>query len=119
MRGCLFFVLLAVVVPAGAQQRDTTPFNCERIKGNALNAWHVEPMRQMCRDLEANQLRSTAKMKGAPRPSASVVKMPGYGTEAGKAIGLVCMGGQAMRRLPNGWEQLRDATGNWQRCEPI
>jgi len=30
--------------------------------------------------------------------------------------GTACIGGQAFRKLPNGWEQIHAAGGGWQRC---
>lgn len=119
MRELWILVLFFATAPAGAQQRDSTPFDCERIKGTVVNAFQAAVMRDLCRDLEANHVHSMAKLQGKPRPSKSVVRMPAYGSADGKAIGLVCMSGQAMRRLPDGWEQLRDRDGNWQRCQAL
>ncbi len=42
--------------------------------------------------------------------------MPAYGGAEAKQLGTACMGGIAMRRLNNGWEQLRNAKGEWVRC---
>jgi hypothetical protein len=115
----LMLAALLLAGPSQAQSVDSTPFNCEQIKGTTLAAVQMWQMRVACRSLEASHLRSFAKLQGKPRPSKTVVKLPAYGTAAGTEVGLVCMGGQAMRQLPRGWEQIRDVDGNWQRCQPL
>lgn len=49
-------------------------------------------------------------------PSSEIVRMPAYGSAESKELGAACMDGAAMRRLSNGWEQLRNAKGEWLRC---
>ncbi|PWB29867.1 hypothetical protein DCO49_00430 [Stenotrophomonas sp. SPM] len=44
------------------------------------------------------------------------MRLPAYGSAEPKRLGAACMGGTAMRRLSNGWEQLRNAKGEWLRC---
>ena len=121
MRGFIVLGLMALAVLASmsafGQQRDSTPFNCEQIKGTPVSALQAATMRKLCRDLEASHVHSFAKLQGKPRPSKTVIRLPAYGSLEGTQFGLVCMGGQSMRRLSNGWEQIRDADGNWQRCE--
>jgi hypothetical protein len=112
-------VTLAAIAASFAVRADTTPLNCEKVDEQVLLPPQAFALRRLCLRLESNALRSTAKSQGRPRPSESIVELPNYGTELSINTGLACMGGQAMRRLPNGWEQLRDETGSWQRCEPM
>jgi hypothetical protein len=121
----LLFVVGSALVPLAAMtipsavRADTTPLNCENVDEQILLPPQAFALRRLCLRLESNALRSAAKNLGRPRPSESIVELPNYGTELSTNTGLACMGGQAMRRLTNGWEQLRDETGSWQRCEPI
>lgn len=57
--------------------------------------------------------------RGQPQGSATVVQLPAHGTAQSKSSGYACMGGLAMRRLPNGWEQLKDQGGNFLRCTDL
>jgi hypothetical protein len=116
--GSVLVALAAMATPL-AVRADTTPFNCEKVDEQVLLPPQAFALRRLCQRLESNTLRSAARRLGTPRPSESIVELPNYGTELSTNTGLACMGGQAMRRLPNGWEQLRDETGNWQRCEPM
>lgn len=91
----------------------TTPFNCEQYR------WpnHPHPgMKVFCDRLEADTLQGESKQAGRPKPSTEVVALPAMGTDAAKRSGMACIGGQAMRRLSNGWEQLRKSNGEWLRC---
>ncbi len=91
----------------------TTPFNCEQYR------WpnHPHPgMKPLCDGLEANALEQESRQAGRPSPSTEVVTLPAMGTDAAKRSGMACIGGQAMRRLPNGWEQLSSRSGGWLRC---
>jgi hypothetical protein len=54
--------------------------------------------------------------RGRPQASNEVLTLPAHGTSAAKQSGVACMGGLAMRRLPNGWEQIRDSNANYLRC---
>ncbi len=131
-----FVVLLALALPAAAQiqsatgpkraplppapkaahnsmAKTTTPFNCQAL------AWpdHPHPgMKAYCDRLEARTLSDEARRAGRPGPSDSVVRLPSLGSDAAKRSGLACIGGQAMRRLSNGWEQVHAPAGGWQRC---
>ncbi|KLA51904.1 hypothetical protein XEUV683_14445, partial [Xanthomonas euvesicatoria] len=53
---------------------------------------------------------------GITAPSDSVITLPGLGTAEAKQLGYACVGGQAMKRLRNGWEQVAAPAGGWQRC---
>ena len=53
-----------------------------------------------------------------PAPvSHKLIQLPGMGSPEAKALGYACIGGQAFRRLANGWEQVAAAGGSWQRCQ--
>jgi hypothetical protein len=85
-----------------------TPLKCDQ---------HADPRyRLLCNDIERAHVQGMAKRQGLPVPSADVISLPSMGSAGAKALGAACIGGTAMRRLPNGWEQLRDAQGNWRRC---
>ncbi|OUL17095.1 hypothetical protein B0X78_01900 [bacterium AM6] len=91
----------------------TTPFNCQEL------AWpnHPHPgMKAYCERLEARTLSDEARRAGRPGPSDSVISLPSLGSDAAKRSGFACIGGQAFRKLPNGWEQVSAPAGGWQRC---
>lgn len=78
---------------------------------------HVDPrIRLYCAEIERSLIQGEARRQGIPTPSSEIVRMPAYGTPEAKQLGAACMGGTAMRRLSNGWEQLRNAKGEWLRC---
>jgi len=133
----VFFVLLLAFAPAAAAQlqsavgprpkplapvpraahnsmsKSTTPFNCQEL------AWpnHPHPgMKAYCEQLEARTLSDEARRAGRPGPSDSVVGLPALGTEASRRSGFACIGGQAFRKISNGWEQVSSPAGGWQRC---
>lgn len=90
--------------------KDTTPFQCESLRG------HIYPgMKSLCDQIESDHIRSEARLAGRPGPSSRVIDLPPLGSAEGKRLGIVCIGGQAMRKIPNGWEQVWGADG-WQRC---
>lgn len=132
-KGIAVLILVAVMAPSFAQTRaaqgkgtprvgpapkahynstakDTTPFNCENyaIHPHAM-------MRPLCEDWERNHVQSEARRAGRPGPSSSVIALPALGSVEGKRLGIVCIGGQAMRKIANGWEQVWGRDG-WQRC---
>ena len=77
----------------------------------------IDPrMRLYCADIERGYVQGEARRQGLPTPSSEVVRLPAYGTAESKRVGAACLGGTAMRRLSNGWEQLRTAKGEWLRC---
>ncbi len=85
-----------------------TPLDCKQ---------HLDPrIRLFCNDMERSIVQGTAKRQGMPVPSSEVVALPAMGTADAKALGAACVGGAAMRRLSNGWEQLRNSQGHWVRC---
>lgn len=57
--------------------------------------------------------------RGRPQASGAWLDIPAYGSPEAKRTGYACMGGLAMRRLANGWEQLRDRSNNFYRCRPL
>lgn len=94
--------------------KTATPFNCEQYR------WpnHPHPgMKPLCDRLEANALQQESRQAGRPSPAAEVVALPAMGTDAAKRSGMACIGGQAMRRLANGWEQVMSRSGGWLRCQ--
>jgi hypothetical protein len=97
--------------PYNSMARDTTPFNCEEYRG------HPHPgMVGFCEGVERSVLKAEARMQGRPAPSASVINLPPMGSAEACELGYACIGGQAMRRLENGWEQVLAREGGWQRC---
>lgn len=98
--------------PHNSMARDTTPFNCEQYRT------HPHPgMVRYCQGIENMTLRNEAQRQGRPAPSDSIIALPGLGTAEAKQLGYACVGGQAMKRLRNGWEQVSAAAGGWQRCQ--
>lgn len=135
MERILAGLLLLFVVPAFAQVRtakgkpttpsptapraaynsmakDTTPFNCEQYRR------HPHPMMLgYCQSIENMALQNEARRAGRPAPSSSVIVLPGLTDPEAKQLGYACVGGQAFKRLSNGWEQVHAADGGWQRCQ--
>jgi hypothetical protein len=68
-----------------------------------------------CQSIETATIQNEARRQGRPTPSQTVIKLPAMGTAAAKDLGYACISGTAMRRLPNGWEQVISGAG-WQRC---
>lgn len=96
-----------------SMSKSTTPFNCQEL------AWpnHPHPsMKAYCDRVEARTLSAEAQRAGRPGPSDNVINLPPLGSGASKRSGMACIGGQAFRKLPNGWEQIHAQAGGWQRC---
>lgn len=96
-----------------AMSKTTTPFDCQQYR------WpnHLHPgMKAYCDRLEARVLQDEARRAGRPGPSDDVISLPALGSDAAIRSGRACVGGQAMRKLPNGWEQVSAPSGGWQRC---
>jgi len=106
--------LPAAPVPAhNSMARSTTPFNC------AQYAWPKHPhpaAKAYCDEIEANTLQNEARQAGRPGPSSEVIALPALGSADAKRSGMACVGGQALRRLSNGWEQVASPSGGWLRC---
>ena len=99
--------------PAGpkASNLGAEPLKCQQ---------HTDPrIRLYCAELERSLVQSEAHRQGLPTPSSEIVGLPSYGSTEAKQLGAACMGGTAMRRLSNGWEQLRNAKGEWLRCRDL
>jgi len=93
--------------------KTTTPFNCQQYR------WpnHPHPgVKPYCDRIEARTLQDEARRAGRPGPSDDVISLPELGSDAAARSGRACVGGQAMRKLPNGWEQGSSPSGGWQRC---
>ncbi len=94
-----------------SMSKDTTPFNCEQYRR------HPHPsMVGFCQSIETMTLQNEAQRAGRPGPSSSVVALPALGSPESAQLGYACIGGQAFRRLSNGWEQVHSPDGGWQRC---
>lgn len=91
--------------------RETTPLNCEQYRAHPYRG-----MERYCQGIEDMTLRNEARSQGRPAPSDSIIALPGLGTAEAKQLGYACVGGQAMKRLRNGWGQVSAAAGRWQRC---
>ena len=101
----LSIVLVPVVLAA-----DSTPLNCRD---------HTFRTRSICNELEASMLQQNARHRGRPVPTRAVIRLPAHGTAKAKEWGFSCISGAAMRRLPNGWEQLRTQDHQHIRCEDL
>ena len=100
----------AKAAPYNSTGRDTTPMNCEQYRK------HPHPgMLGFCEGMENMVVQGEARRQGRPMPSTNVVQLPGLGTPEAKQLGYACVGGAAMKKIPNGWEQVIGADG-WQRC---
>lgn len=117
MLRCLLFV--AAFYSPLASANDTTPFQCERLTIAKTRSWVAPILRDLCDKQEARNGQTIAKLQGKPRPSMQVYRLPGYGSTEARRTGLACIGGTAMRKLSNGWDQLRDRQGNWVRCREL
>lgn len=119
---CKTFVALLIAsmlyVPL-ASASDKTPFQCERLTIAKTRSWVAPILRDFCEKQEASNGQTMAKLLGKPRPSTQVYLLPSYGSDEAKRTGLACVGGTAMRKLANGWEQLRDRQHNWVRCRGV
>jgi len=114
-----FWLLAAALYAPLASANDTTPFQCERLTIAKTRSWVAPILRDFCEQQEASNGQTMAKLLGKPRPSSQVYLLPSYGSPEAKRTGLACVGGTAMRRLTNGWEQLRDRQQNWVRCRDL
>ena len=111
----ILFLAAALCAPL-ANANDTTPFQCERLTIAKTRSWTAPILRDFCENSEARNGLAMAQLLGRPRPSTQVYVLPSHGSEDAKSTGLPCVGGTAMKKLPNGWEQLRDQHHRWVRC---
>lgn len=103
-------ILLSIAFPPVVLSADSTPLNCEQ---------QLPHVRAICVDLEGQIVQQEARQRGRPVPSRAAIQLPAYGTEKAKEWGFACISGAAMRRLPNGWEQLRTRGHHHIRCKDI
>lgn len=97
--------------PPNVMARDTTPMNCEQFRS------HPHPrMVAFCEGIERSLVQMDARLQGRPAPSGSVIELPPLGSPEARQLGYACVGGQAMRRLEDGWEQVMARDRGWQRC---
>jgi hypothetical protein len=104
-------VIAAPAQPYNSMSDSTTPFDCQQYRR------HPHPgMKPFCEGVEANTLQAEARRQGRPGPSTEVIDLPALGSPGAKANGVACVGGQAMRKIEGGWEQVHSPYGGWQRC---
>lgn len=96
--------------PFNSMAKSTTPFNCDQYRSHPF-----PDMVRICQGMENDMIRGEARQQGRPAASSSVYRLPALGTPEAKQSGFACVGGQAMHKLPNGWEQVIGEDG-WQRC---
>lgn len=89
-----------------------TPVDCKAASAGYPQPW----LQQICEQSNYDLSSVYAKAYGMPLPSRRVISLPAYGSAASKRHGVACLGQLAMSRVANGWEQLRDAEGRYQRC---
>ena len=102
-------------VVAPAKPSTLKPLDCKTMAASYREPW----MQQVCEKTNYDFGTLYAKAYGMPRPSSEVVALPAHGSASAKTYGVACMGQLAMRRLKNGWEQLRDSSGNYLRCRDL
>ena len=85
------------------------PLHCEQHK-------FVPHAYLYCRDIERMLLQGNARQFGTPQPSDTIATAPSMGSADAERLGMACISGTVMRRLSNGWEQMRDQQNRWLRC---
>jgi hypothetical protein len=114
------FVTLLLSFQVSAQLRVSKPAPPPPARG----PYH-QPAAQIpkeCSDTRANPWLAAVCShisRGRPQASGQRLSIPAYGSAEAKRTGYSCIDGLAMRRLNNGWEQLRDNAGNFYRCTPF
>lgn len=73
-------------------------------------------MSGFCQSAENTVLIDEARRAGRPAPSKSIIVLPALGSPEARQLGYACIGGQAFKRLSNGWAQVHAVAGGWQRC---
>lgn len=112
----VFLLLVIVALPSTAQ------VHVSQSRGENRRAGYHQPAQPTSKEcVDGNQNPWVAALcssmtRGTPRASNEVVRLPAYGSDASKESGTACIGGLAMRRLPNGWEQVRDSQSNYVPC---
>ena len=131
LASALVLALFSTAVPAAAQQVRSAYGPAPAAPSHGYHQHRsiprvdlqCEPYRTLphvyvyCVTLERDLAQGQAKRQGAPIPSARIYAIPAQGSERARVLGLACIAGTAMRRLDNGWEQLRESNGNWVRCK--
>lgn len=97
--------LIPLILAAGFS--GAKPLNCDQ-----YTLYEKAP----CEAIEIQATQSHAKTFGQPTPSVNKVSLPAHGSAKAKGSYFVCMGGYATRRLPNGWQQLRNSQHQYIRC---
>ncbi len=133
MKFAIYVLFWLVAVPAGAQTvrahapkpaprvvvpakpKPLQPIDCAAFARAADVPW----ARAVCEKTNYDFGRVYSGHLGMPVASREVISIPAHGTPAAKRYGVACMQGLAMKRLSNGWEQLRDREGNYMRCRDL
>ncbi len=102
-----------VVVPA--RPETLQPLDCVAFQRAANVPW----AKAVCERTNYDVINGYAKHYGMPQASAEIISIPAHGTDDAKRYGVACMQGLAMKRLSNGWDQLRDKSGNYMRCRDL
>ena len=108
MRFPVSFVFLILLAPA-VLAADPAPLNCD----------DQLVYRSFCKKIERDIVQGGARRQGRPIPTIAVLKLPAHGTAKAKEWGFACISGVSMRRLPNGWEQLRTRDHQHIRCTSL
>lgn len=116
MRFLLVVVVLLLPLAAHSQNYSNAPMSCHDVLRDAPPFPHVLAARRMCERSDVQTSQVLAKIFGQPQPSKDVWVLPAYGTPIAKRLGYACIDGLAMRKLPNGWEQVRDETQRYRKC---
>lgn len=102
--------------PARSVAASYQPVDCKRLtEHHPAQPW----LRQVCESTDYNASMVLARGLGRPHPSPSVIGLPAHGSATARQYGLACLGQLGMKRLDNGWEQLRDREGRYQRCRDL
>lgn len=121
MKTVLAIAVAVAILPAPAQ----TPRNldhgakrqtCRDLLQGAPPLPHVLAIANMCERSDVTTAQQLARIYGRPVPSDRILDLPAHGTEWAKKLGYACISGTIMKRLPNGWEQVRDTQYRYARC---
>lgn len=118
MKQLFVCALLALSLPCiAAGPLPATSADCSAITRQNPGNPYAPLFEKICRDSDTHTRQAIAHIYGRPQPSTAILVLPAYGSDAAKRLGLACITSAAMRRLPNGWEQLRDSQHRFLRCQ--
>jgi len=115
-----FLALLPLAANAQAKRYGdfsyAQPNDCSIItRQNPLNPY-AYLFRNHCEQSDARTKQSIARIMGRPHPSTNVLTVPAHGSPEAKRYGVACMGGLAMLRITNGWQQALDSERRYYTC---